>query len=428
MHRSRTKLIRGHVVRRVDRLWLLGAVGGAVLLVAGGAWAASVSGPKSDAASKIEKLKTLPLQPVTGAHSPNVAERLAILPENLVLTGPAARQRLLVESRRGDDCSGQITSGIVWSSSNPKVAIVKDEIATPTGNGSALLTAKIGSRSVSLAVSVVGFEHPSSISFRNQVQAVLAKMGCNSGACHGAAAGKHGFKLSLRGYDADGDYFTITRQARGRRIVPSDPARSLILLKPTGAVPHKGGVRFDVDSVDYNILLNWIASGAAAPKPDDPRIAKIEILPNQVLVKPGDSQQLLVRAIYTDGHSADVTHWAKFTSSDDSVAQVDNEGHVKIMGSGEGVISAWFDSRIKVATITVPYIQHVHAEVFEQAPRRNFIDDLVIAKLRRLNIPPSGQASDGEFLRRAMIDTIGVVPTVDETRQFLAARRTNATN
>ena len=104
---------------------------------------------------------------------------------------------------------------------------------------------------------------------------MLAKAGCNSGACHGAAAGKNGFKLSLRGYDADADYFTITRQARGRRIVPSDPARSLLLLKPTGALPHKGGVRFEVESRDYNILLDWIAAGTAAPKPDDPRLDQI---------------------------------------------------------------------------------------------------------------------------------------------------------
>src|SRR5216117_2333393 len=86
------------------------------------------------------------------------------------------------------------------------------------------------------------------ITFRNHVQPVLAKFGCSSGACHGAAAGQNGFKLSLRGYDEEGDYLALTRQALGRRIIPSDPGRSLFLLKPSGAVPHKGGKKFDVDS------------------------------------------------------------------------------------------------------------------------------------------------------------------------------------
>src|SRR5438045_3224338 len=92
------------------------------------------------------------------------------------------------------------------------------------------------------------------VSFRNHVQPVLAKAGCSSGACHGAAAGQGGFKLSLRGYDNDGDWRAITRGALGRRLVLSDPARSLVLLKPTGAVPHKGGTRFETDSLEYKIV------------------------------------------------------------------------------------------------------------------------------------------------------------------------------
>src|SRR5207247_7682547 len=88
------------------------------------------------------------------------------------------------------------------------------------------------------------------VTFRNHVQPVLAKFGCSSGACHGAAAGQNGFKLSLRGYDDASDWIALTRGAVGRRIAPSDPARSLMLLKPTGAVPHKGGKKFDTNSLD----------------------------------------------------------------------------------------------------------------------------------------------------------------------------------
>ncbi len=343
-----------------------------------------------------------------------------MLPERFALCGSTARQPLLVEMRRGDDFIGEVAGGIEWKSSDPKVVAVKDAVAVPVADGQAKLTAKVGSQIATAEVTVAGQLRPVEVSFRNQVQVVLAKAGCNSGACHGAAAGKNGFKLSLRGYDSDADWFAITRQARGRRIVPSDPGRSLLLLKPTGALPHKGGVRFEVDSPDYNAIAGWIAAGAPAPKDDDPRLDRLEVVPAGVVLKPGESQRLLVRAYYTDGHSDDVTRWVKFTSSDESVAQVDQSGRVKIMGAGEGVVSGWFASRIVVATITVPFAQTVAADAFTNVPRRNFIDDLVVAKLKRLNLPPSPRASDPEFLRRAFIDTIGMLPTVDETRAFLA--------
>ncbi len=97
--------------------------------------------------------------------------------------------------------------------------------------------------------------------FRNQVQPILARFGCSAGACHGAAAGQGGFKLSLRGYDDEGDYLTITKSAQGRRVCLDDPARSLILLKATRTIPHKGGERFKSSSPEYAILSDWIANG-----------------------------------------------------------------------------------------------------------------------------------------------------------------------
>src|SRR5690242_3686286 len=160
--------------------------------------------------------------------------------------------------------------------------------------------------------------------FRNHVQPVLAKNGCSSGACHGAAAGQNGFKLSLRGYDNDGDFLTLTRGALGRRVVPSDPGRSLMLLKPTGAVPHKGGKRFETNSLDYKVLSEWIAAGTPGPKADDPVIDRIEILPPHVILDANSAQQLNVRAHFSDGHTEDVTRWVKYTSANETVSQVDD--------------------------------------------------------------------------------------------------------
>jgi hypothetical protein len=255
-------------------------------------------------------------------------------------------------------------------------------------------------------------------SFRNDVQPVLAKAGCSSGACHGAAAGQGGFKLSLRGYDDDGDWRAITRGALGRRLVLSDPARSLVLLKPTGAVPHKGGTRFETNSLEYKIVSEWIAAGAPPPKADDARITGLEASPAHVTLKPGDNQQLAIKAKFSDGSVRDVTRWVKYTDANASVTTVDDQGKVAVVGFGEGAITGWYLSKIAIATITVPYTNRVSSGLFAKAPKRNFIDDLVLEKLHELNLPPSVRCTDEEFIRRAFLDTIGTLPMAKEAREF----------
>ena len=269
---------------------------------------------------------------------------------------------------------------------------------------------------VSLALPV----HAETPSFRNDVEPILAKLGCNSGACHGALAGKGGFKLTLRGYDVDTDYHAIARQSRGRRIEVADPGRSLILAKPSGALPHKGGVRFEVGSPEYTIIANWIAGGAPPPRPDDPRVDHLEAVPARTKSTPGKTQQVTLNAHYTDGTVRDVTRWAKFSSADETVATVDEAGKVEVIGHGEGAITAWFASKIVMARITSPYDYDVEDAVYAAAEERNFIDTLVLKQLRRLNLKPSLPATDAEFLRRVFLDTIGTLPTPAEARQFLA--------
>jgi hypothetical protein len=257
------------------------------------------------------------------------------------------------------------------------------------------------------------------VSFRNTVQPILAKFGCSSGACHGAAAGKNGFKLSLRGYDDLGDYLAITRGAQGRRIDLADPSSSLFLKKPLNLVPHKGGQRFAIDSPECKLLVQWVAEGAPGPSENDARILGIEIVPHQVVMKPGEEMQLHVMARFSDGKVEDVTRWAKYTSADTSVAVIGDDGKVKAAGFGEGAITAWYLSTISAAVVTSPFDNKLAADVFSQAPRRNFIDDLVLGKLASLKLPPSPRSSDAEFLRRVFIDTIGTLPTALEAKTFL---------
>lgn len=239
------------------------------------------------------------------------------------------------------------------------------------------------------------------------------------GACHGAAAGKNGFYLSLRGYNDEADWLAITRNTGGRRIDTADPGRSLLLLKATGAVPHKGGKRFEAGSPEYSTLANWIAAGATGPKESDARLERLEVQPAHSTLKHSSTNQLTVLAHFTDGRTENVTRWAKFTSAQETVANVNDTGEVRVIGSGEGAISAWYLSQLAVANLTVPYTNTVSQDAFAKLSARNFIDEQVNAKLRELNLPPSARASDAEFIRRASLDTIGVLPTAEEVKEFL---------
>ena len=353
------------------------------------------------------------------------ADGIELLPRSISLSGREARQLLLVQTMRNGHYGSQFVDGVTFSSSDPKVVRIRNGVALPVGDGKAVITARVG-KAVSRTEVVVAKQNLTHRwSFRNHVQPVLAKAGCSVGACHGALAGKNGFKLSLSGYDPEADFFTITRQSRGRRVVPDDPGRSLLLTKPTAAIPHKGGLRFRTDSHEYRVLSEWIAAGQTPPKEDDARMTRLEILPENTILKSGDTQQIVVLAHFNDGHIEDVTRGAKYTSTNLTVTNVDEAGQVTVTGHGEGSLVAWYLSRNVIASISAPYPARLDPQVFAKAERSNFIDDIILEKLQSLNIPPSGKATDGEFLRRAYLDTIGVLPTIAETRKFLVDKSPN---
>ncbi len=258
------------------------------------------------------------------------------------------------------------------------------------------------------------------VSFRRHVIPVLTKMGCNSGACHGAAAGKNGFALTLRGYDPDADYDTITRAAAGRRVNKLEPAKSLLLLKPTETLPHMGGKRFEVGSPEYAVLAGWIASGTPAPRDTDPSLTGVIVTPASETLAVGDTRQLRVEARYSDGSREDVTRWARYGSADQSVAQVDDKGQLTVRGHGETAVSVGFLTSVALARVRSPYANDIPDSVYEQAAQYNQFDRLVLAKLRELRIRPSGLCSDAEFIRRAYLDAAGILPTRDEVTRFLA--------
>jgi hypothetical protein len=339
----------------------------------------------------------------------------------MTLTGPHASQRVIVLSQAGDKIVGDLTSRAKFRSGNPAVAAVTGAgLIRVVGDGESVITATADGAQTTARVKVVKATEPFTPSYRNHVIPMMTKVGCNSGACHGALAGKSGFKLSLRGYAPDVDHFVMTRQALGRRVNKMEPARSLVLLKPTMAVNHGGGQKLEVGSPDYQVLADWIASGAPAPRKDDVRIKRLEVFPPAAVLRPKDTLQMLVRARYSDGHTEDVTRWVKFSSSEDLVATVDQDGRVRVAGHGEAAITVWYSNLVAAARIISPLDNDLDAQVFVRADRHNYIDRLVLKKLESLRIPPAPLCTDREFIRRAYLDAAGIVPTPAEVRKFVA--------
>lgn len=344
------------------------------------------------------------------------AQTLSLLPGDTILQGPRAYQQLVVQATYPDGHQRDVTSQANLTVADPKIASLDREASLrPQADGTTTVTASLGSSRATLRVTVRNSAVPSAPNFRTHVIPILTKAGCNSGACHGALAGKNGFKLTLRGYDPEVDFNTLTREALGRRVSLPDPARSLMLLKPTLTIPHGGGKRFDVSSPEYNTLVDWIANGAAPPRDSDPRIQSLDILPASAWLEPSASQQVLVRARYSDGRTEDVTRWVKFSSTDAGVASVDDLGRVQMTGPGEAAITVWYQSQVGFARLGVPYPNPVTAN---NSPRQNFIDDHVLRKLEALRIPPSPQSDDNTFLRRACLDAMGILPTPEEIERF----------
>ncbi len=349
-----------------------------------------------------------------------LGQEIELIPREISLTGRGAKSRVLVEKTNSKQRVRQLDTTVIWSIDDTKIARFSGNEVVAVGNGKTTLRAIANGKELTAKVSVRDARSELSPSFQNHVLAVFAKAGCNSGACHGALAGKGGFRLSLRGYDPATDYQTIVTQARGRRVELADPGRSLILAKPTGALPHKGGLRFETDSREYKVIADWIAGGAQPPSDDDATVERVEILPEAVQLSVGDKQDFIVRAHYSNGRVEDVTRWVKFSSSNESVASVDRNGRASVVGPGAGAVTGWFASQTVISIITCAFPNDIPADVYASQPRRNFIDEHVVAKLSELRIEPAPECSDVEFVRRAFLDVIGTLPTPTEVRNFLA--------
>lgn len=262
--------------------------------------------------------------------------------------------------------------------------------------------------------------------FVTQVQPKMVKAGCFSGGCHGAAAGKGGFNLSLLGYDPEEDYESIVRQYWGRRVNFVRPSESLVLQKPTFQVVHEGGMRFSPDSETYRDLLAWIEGGAPFRSVNPRQITKLEVEPASRTVKrPGTEGRLKVLASFSDGNRENVTAYALYMSNDDAVASIDQDGKFTVNAVGETSLTARYMGLFANMRVGIPFGGDLETIARRLEGQSSFIDELVGRNLLRLEIEPSGTCTDAEFARRAYLDIVGTLPTVAEARAFLADGRSD---
>jgi hypothetical protein len=336
---------------------------------------------------------------------------LVIFPAEISIAAGASH-RLVVTRREAGGRETDVTGEAEFVAEKPAVAA-----------GAGLIRVRAAGLSAAAKVNVSSAPANRELKFVNDVLPVLGRAGCNSGACHAKPEGQAGFKLSVFAYDPKSDYDAILKNSRGRRVVAGAPDASLLLRKPTMDVNHGGGLRLRPESDGYRLLVEWIRQGMPYGRTNDAALTGIEVFPHERTYAKEATQRLLVRARYSDGRAADVTHLAEFMSNDKEVAKIDEDGVVKIgTASGQGVVVARFMGMVDVSRITVPSGRVLPEGVYAGLKANNEIDTLVYAQLRRLGLAPSGPCSDAEFIRRSALDVTGQLPTAEEARAFLADR------
>ncbi|MYA99297.1 DUF1553 domain-containing protein [Candidatus Poribacteria bacterium] len=298
-------------------------------------------------------------------------------------------------------------------------------------------------QNISFANNVDASKPSDRVDFENDLIPIFTKFGCNAGACHGAAAGRGEFNLSLFGGNPQADYKAIVRQFAGRRINLMHPEESLVILKPTAQTNHGGGQVLNEDGEGARLLRNWIQQGATYETLR--RLERVEISPEKHVIKnPESPVQLHATAYFSNSTTEDVTRWTVFTPEDTSAIEIDTATAVaKVRRRGRHIILARYLTEVVPIELITPLNEVLpHSLIQKTKPETKWnatqerstlipkptslnrkenlkIDSEVLKLLSTLRLPMSPAADDVTFLRRVTLDLTGRLPAPDTVTTFL---------
>ena len=338
-------------------------------------------------------------------------------PTTVALNNPYEYAQLVVTGTLDNGDRLDVTRMVAFQAPAKIVKLSPTAQVRPVADGDGEIKATLAGQTLTIPVKVAHQKENYEVSFVRDVMPTVSRMGCNAGTCHGAAEGKNGFKLSLRGYDPQLDHRALTDDLEGRRFNRAAPDASLMLMKTSGAVPHVGGVLTHPGEPYYELFRAWIASGVKFDE-QSTRVTKIELFPKSATIPlPEMKQQLAVYATYADGGVRDVTAEAFLESSNIDIANADRAATVTALRRGETTILARYEGAYAAATFVI--MGKRSGFEWKNVDEYNYIDTLVYEKLRQVKVLPSDLCTDGEFIRRLYLDLTGLPPEPEQVRAFL---------
>ena len=346
---------------------------------------------------------------------------LSAYPESITIDRKYGYRQVLLTGELTTGESVDVTRMADVSAPEGLVEITAGRLVRALQDGHGELTFSVGGLSATIPLKINGQSSEVEASFIQDVLPIMSRIGCNQGTCHGAAKGKNGFKLSLRGYDPLFDHRALTDDLGARRFNRAAPDRSLFLLKTSGVVPHVGGVLTKRGEPYYETLRSWVADGAPLDF-DVPRVVSIDVLPkNPVIPLPGMRQQVTIIATYSDGATRDVTEEAFIEPSDIEILATSRPGLVTALRRGEAAVLARYEGRYAATQYFV--MGDRSGFEWKDVPSYSYVDELVYEKLRKVKTVPSELCTDAEFVRRIYLDLTGLPPQPRQVRTFLMDRR-----
>src|SRR4051812_21658265 len=246
----------------------------------------------------------LAAQSAAPTHAPSAhgLSAIHVYPAQISLTTARDSQSVIVQAEYADGITRDVTDKVTWKLDHEDRVTRSGNLLRPKADGDAKLMVAFESQATDVPITVKQAAVDPPISFKLDVMPVFMRAGCNVGSCHGSARGKDGFRLSLFGFDPDGDYYRLTRELSGRRLNLAVPQESMMLEKSTGKVPHTGGKKIEEGGELYNEMVRWLEAGAPMDPPTVAKTVLVELYPKGgVLDGKGASQRLTVRAKYSDG-------------------------------------------------------------------------------------------------------------------------------